>query len=88
MNQTQQLPVTHMDILYAICKHLLTLATEDLKIMLSNRIIPILPPPMDPGIEQVIASIILAPQTLLMPAMKEVVTDTATGGAWINRNPR
>ena len=41
---------------------------------------------MNPGIDQWIAPIILTPQALLTPAMKEVVADVASGGAWINRN--
>ena len=43
---------------------------------------------MKPGIDQGIAPIILVPQTLLMPATKEVVADTASGGTCMNRTPR
>ena len=40
---------------------------------------------MNLRIEQRIAPIILVPQRLLTPTMKEVVTDTASGGAWGKR---
>ena len=43
---------------------------------------------MNPVIDQGIAPISLAPQTLLAPVTKEVVADVASGGAWINRTPR
>ena len=43
---------------------------------------------MQPGIDQGIVPFALVPQTLLAPTTKEVVTDAASGGAWINRNPR
>ena len=49
--------------------------------LLSNRTIPVLPLSMNPGIDQGIAPILLAPQTLLMPATKEVVADAALVGA-------
>ena len=52
--------------------------------ILSKRIIPILPPAINPGIDQVIAPISLAPQTLLANATKEVLADTALGGALFN----
>ena len=42
---------------------------------------------MNPSIDQRIAPIVVAPQTLLTPDMKEVVTDEALGGAWVNRTP-
>ena len=38
--------------------------------LLSNRTIPILPPPMNPGIDQGIVAIILMPQIPLMPVTK------------------
>ena len=56
--------------------------------LLSYWTIPVFPPLTNPGIEQVIAPIILAPQTVMTPAMKEVVTDAASGGTWIHRNTR
>ena len=56
--------------------------------LLSNRTIPVLKPPMNPGTDQGIVPIILAPQTLLKPATKEVATDTASVGMWINRNTK
>ena len=40
--------------------------------ILSNQTIPVLPPEMNPGTDQGIASIVLAPQTLLAPETKEV----------------
>ena len=56
--------------------------------LLSCRIIPVLAPLINPGFYQEIVSIILSPQTLLMPATKEVITDTASGVVWINKTPR
>ena len=56
--------------------------------LLSNRTISVLPLSTNPGIEQEIAPIILAPQTLLTPVTKEVVTEAALGGAWIHRTTR
>ena len=55
------------------------------QLFLSNRTIPVLPPEINPGIEQWIALIVLVPMTLLMPAMKEFLADAASGGAWVNR---
>ena len=43
---------------------------------------------MNPRIDQRIAPIALAPQTLLMHTTEEVVMDAASGGAWVNRNLR
>ena len=43
---------------------------------------------MNPRIYQSIVPIVVAPQTLLTPAMKEVVTDAASGSVWVNRIPR
>ena len=40
---------------------------------------------MNPRIDQIIAPILVVPQTLLTPAIKEVVVDAALGGAWVNR---
>ena len=56
--------------------------------LLSNLTLPVLVPTMNPRIEQRIATIIVAPQTLLTPAMNEVIADAVSGGAWVNRNPR
>ena len=56
--------------------------------LLRNWIIPVVVPNMNPRIEQRIALIVLAPQTLLTPATKEVVTDASLGSAWVNSNPR
>ena len=43
---------------------------------------------MNPDIDQGIAPILLAPQTLLEPEKKEVVADAASGSAWVNRTLR
>ena len=43
---------------------------------------------MNPGIDQGIALIILAPQTLFAPAMKEVVVYMASGSVSVHRTPR
>ena len=43
---------------------------------------------MKPGIYQRVAPIILAPQNLLTPSTKEVITDTASVSVWINRTLR
>ena len=99
MNQTQQSQVAHKVILHAIHRQLLTLSTgmEQLltlameilkKYILSNRIISVVVPTMNPRIGQSIAPIVVAPQTLLTPAAKEVIADAASGGAWVNRNLR
>ena len=56
--------------------------------ILSNQSIPVLTPAMNPWIDQGIAPIVLAPQTLLTPETKEVVTDAASSRAWINRTLR
>ena len=53
--------------------------------LLSNRTIPAVVPTMNPRIYQNITPILLTPQTLLTPATKEVIADTASGGAWDNR---
>ena len=54
--------------------------------LLSNRNIPVVVPTMNPRVDQSIMPILVAPQTLLTPAMKEVVTDLASGGVCVNRN--
>ena len=56
--------------------------------LFSNYIIPVFSPVMNLGIEQGIEPIILAQQTLMTPVTKEVVANTALGGAWLNRTPR
>ena len=43
---------------------------------------------MKPSIDQRTSPVVLNPQTLLTPAKKEVVVDTALGGTWVNMNPR
>ena len=55
---------------------------------MSNQTIHVLPLAINPGIDQGIALIVLLPQTLLSPATEKVVADMASGGAWVNRNPR
>ena len=55
---------------------------------LSCRTITALPPTTNPGIDQWIAPIILAPQTLLTPVTREVIADAASGSVWINRTLR
>ena len=64
-------------------KQLLTLATEIVKKILSYRTIPVLPPPTNPGV----AVIKLTPQTLLMPATKEIVLGDDPGDVWKSRTP-
>ena len=78
----------HKDILHAIRKQSFTLATEFWKKLLSYQTILVLTPPTNLGIDHGIAPIILAQQTLLTPATKEVVEDAEPGGAWINMNLR
>ena len=56
--------------------------------LLSNRTLPVVAPTMNPRIDHMIELIVVAPQTVLTPAMKEVVADTASGGAWVNMTPR
>ena len=56
--------------------------------LLSNRTIPFLPLAMNLRIGQGIEPILLVPQMILMPEMKEVVVSTASGSSWVNRNPR
>ena len=81
MNQAQRSQVTHKVILYAIRKQLLTLGTVMKQLLtiatgifeqelLSNRTIPVLSLAMNPGIDQEIMPIILAPLTIFMPATK------------------
>ena len=56
--------------------------------LLSNQTISVVYPTMKLRIEQSIAPIVLAPQTILTPATKEVVADAASCGVWVNMNPR
>ena len=46
-----------------------------------------MPPPKNLGIDQRIAVIKLTPQTLLIPARKEIVADAASGDAWTSMTP-
>ena len=55
--------------------------------LLSNRTIPLVVPTMNLRLYQSIKPIVLTPQTLLTPAKKEGIMDTALGSAWVNRNP-
>ena len=56
--------------------------------LLSYWTIPVLPPEMNPGIDQYIASTLLTIQTLLAPVTKEIAVDAVSGGACIHRTPR
>ena len=56
--------------------------------ILSNRTIPVVVLTMIPMIDQSIPPIAMTPQTLLTPATKEVVAETASGRAWVNRTPQ
>ena len=56
--------------------------------LLSNRTIPVFPPVMNPGVDQGIAPVVLAPQMLLTPATNEVVADAVSGGAQKNMAPQ
>ena len=56
--------------------------------LLSNQTIPVVVPKMSPIIDQQISPIVMAPQTILMPATKDVVTDTVSGSAWVNSTLR
>ena len=55
---------------------------------MSNQTILVVFSTMNPMIDQMIAPIVLVPQTFLTPATNEFVVDTALGGAWVNRSPR
>ena len=55
---------------------------------MSYRTIPVITLPKNPGIDQQIVVIIVAPQTLLMPGNNKIVAVTASGGAWIYRTLR
>ena len=54
----------------------------------SNRTLPVVVLTRNPNIDQRIAPILVAPQTLLTPVTKKVVTDAASCGAWVNRTLR
>ena len=56
--------------------------------LLSNRTIPIVVRTMIPRIEQSIAPIVMAPQTILIPMMKESVVHMASGGTGVNKTPQ
>ena len=56
--------------------------------LMSYLTIPVMPPPMNPGIYQGIAPIILAPQKILTPAMKKVDTDMLGQDCKVHRNMR
>ena len=86
MSQTQRPRVMHKATLQAILKQLITLSTDFLTkiIELPDYSTPVLPPPTNPGI----AAIILTPPTLVMPATKEICSDTVSSGTWMSRTPR
>ena len=52
--------------------------------LLSNRTIPVLPPPTN----SIISVIKLTSQTLLTSAAKENIADAKSGGAWMYKTPR
>ena len=56
--------------------------------ILSNRTISVVVQAISSGIEQIISPIVMAPQTILMPVIKEVVTDVDSGSTWVNRTPQ
>ena len=56
--------------------------------ILSDRTIPVVVLKMNPRIDQRIAPIVMEPHTILTPAAKKVVANTASGVAWVNRNPQ
>ena len=53
--------------------------------ILSNRTLPVKVTKMKPRIDQRIAPILVAPQTLLTPVTKEVAADAAWSDPWVNR---
>ena len=55
---------------------------------MSNRTLPIVFPTMNPRIYNKIAPIGGASQKILMPATREVVTDTVSGGVCVRRTPQ
>ena len=56
--------------------------------LLSKRTLPVVFPSMNPSIDQSIATIVVASQTLLMSATKEVVVEAVSVDTWVNRTPR
>ena len=60
----------------------------NLELFLSNLILPIIVPTINPRIYHRIAPIVVAPQTLLTPAANEVAADAVSGGAWENSTPQ
>ena len=56
--------------------------------LLGNRTLSVVVPTMNLMIDDRIVTIVGASKTLLTPATKEVVADAASGGVWVNRNPR
>ena len=56
--------------------------------LLSNRTLPVVVLTINPRIDDIIAPLGGASQALLIPATKEVVTDVASGGVWVNRSPQ
>ena len=50
--------------------------------------LPVVVSTMNPIVYQWIAPVVVVSQTLLTPATKEIVSDAALGGAWVNRTPR
>ena len=56
--------------------------------ILIKRTLPVVVPKKNSRIDHSIAPVVVAPQTVLTPEMKEVVVDTVCGSAWVNRNPQ
>ena len=91
--------MVHKVILHAIRRQVLKLSTKIKEFitlarvifeqkLLSNWTIPVVVLTINPSIDQRIAPIVLAPQTLLTTATNEVVADVALGGTLVNRNPQ
>ena len=55
--------------------------------LLSNRTFLVVVPTMNPMVDDTIALIVGASETLSTPVTKEVVADAACGGMWVNRTP-
>ena len=98
MNKTQRLRVAHKVIIHAIwrqlstlatgMKKLCTLATGILNINYQVMCILVVVLTINPSIYMRNASVLVAPQRLLTPAMKEFVADAVLGGAWVNSTPQ
>ena len=56
--------------------------------LLSNQTLPVFFPTKNPMIDDIIAPIGRASQTLSIPPKKEVIVDAACGGMWVNQNLR